>query len=83
MTKTQQRLTWADLSPDEKEFLTLFNAADQEAQGLILREVILMSLFGDPFFEEIKEPALAWDRQAMREIMERWEAKLQEEGEPQ
>ena len=85
---TQQRkpmepykgLTMNDLSPDGQEFVRLFRAVDAEAQELVTREVILLSVFGDPFFKEIKEPAEAWDRQAMREIIERWEAKLQEEG---
>lgn len=78
-------LTEADLSSDEKEFLRLFHAADAEAQELITREVILMAIFGDPFFQEVKGLGLVseTDRQAMREIMERWEAKLQEEEEAQ
>lgn len=80
MTKTQQRLTWADLAPDEKEFLSLFRNADQELQGIIWRMLPLTLKFGLPFLEETDGPARAGDREAIKEVIQKWEAKLREEG---
>ena len=80
--KPFEGVTEDDLSPNEKEFVRLFRAADAEAQELVIREVILMTIFGDPFFQEVKGLGLVseTDRKALREIIEMWEAKLQEEG---
>ena len=71
-----------ELSPEAMEFVRLFRVVDQEAQELVLREICLMTLFGDPFSQEVKGLGLVseTDRKALREIFERWEAKLQEEG---
>ena len=74
----KQPKTWSDLTPFEREFLEAYHRADPEAQELIFRELPLLVLFGDPFFQEIEKPALAWDRPAMRAIIEKWEARAAE-----
>lgn len=76
---TKQPQAVSDLSPQSQEFLRLFRAVDPEAQNLIAREVILLAIFGTPFFEEIKDHD-ATDRKLMRETIEKWEARMQAEA---
>ena len=68
------------LTADEKLFLELFKNGDQELQEIILRMLPLTLAFGDPFLEEMDGPARARDREAIKKVLQRWEAKLQEEG---
>lgn len=68
------------LTADEREFLDLYRNADQELQGIIWRTLPLTSKFGLPFLEEMDGPARAGDRKAFKEVIQKWEAKLLEEG---
>lgn len=68
------------LTADERELLNIFRNADQELQGIIWRILPLTLKFGLPFLEETDGPARAGDRKALKEVIQKWEAKLQEEG---
>ena len=74
MEQTAHRLTMNDLKPDEKEFLRLFHSADQEMQEFFLRMIPLTSLHGDLFLNELEGPMIAKDRNAIRAVLEKWEA---------
>ncbi len=68
------------LTAETKEILAIFQRADQEMQGLIFRMIVLAGKYGMPFLEETDGPTRAGDRKAFKEIIEKWEAKLLEEG---
>ena len=63
------------LTTDERKFLELFHNADEELQGIIWRLLPLAVLHGMPFLEETEGPALARDRGALLEVIQKWEAK--------
>ena len=63
------------MTDETKELLDIYQRADEELQGLIWRMVILTEKHGMPFMDEMEGPCRASDREAIKEVLRKWEAK--------
>jgi hypothetical protein len=61
------------LDPTTAEIVSLYRTADQEAKELIYRMILLASKYGTPFLQDTEKAALAGDRDALRQIFQKWE----------
>ena len=61
-----------------KELVELYRRADADFKEIIFTMLTLTGKYGDPFLEETKEPALAGDREALKAVFRKWEAKAEE-----
>ena len=63
---------------EARELVEIYQRADADFKEIIFTMLTLTGKYGNPFLEETKEPALAGDREALKAVFRKWEAKAEE-----
>lgn len=68
------------VSKETMELVELYRKADPDFKQIIFQMITLAAKYGTPFLQETEKPALAGDRESLRAVFQKWEAKSGDEG---